>query len=151
MYTNWWIANWTHHKGQVHGEDSSSLSHYCSLLDVYRFHQGTFLAKRAENFGMSDQTNNQKSKLTDIKWTTKRSMVLLTFPEELGELGEVLWSTVVDLITNFREYVVFAGDVWCTNWQFNIKISSPRTSQHMVFWKKEPLFPVNWYLEATIQ
>jgi hypothetical protein len=83
--------------------------------------------------GMSDKTNNQKIKLTANISTTKQAKVLLTFPFELGESGELRSSTALALIANMRASVVLDFEEWRSNGVFNIKKSKPRTSLQLIF------------------
>ena len=68
--------------------------------------------------------------------TTKQAKVLLTFPYELGESGELCSSTVLALIANMRESIVLDFEEWCSNGVFNIKRREPRTSLQLIFAKK---------------
>ncbi len=139
IYLKWWSSNRTYQYFQVHGEYSRSQLHPCLLLKLYRSHQELSWPKERVMSGMSDWTNNQKASLLTTIQQQNRQKVLLTFPYKLGESGELFWSAVVDLITNIGESVVVAWEEWCSNRQFNIKMSAPRTSLYLVFFKKESL------------
>jgi hypothetical protein len=97
---------------------------------------------------MSGINQQSKSKLTANDSTTKQAKVLLTFPYELGESGELRSLTVLALIANIRESAVLDKEEWCSDGVFNIKMSTPRTALQLLFAKYDSLFLLNLYLEV---